>query len=190
MKPNPRATRRAAGFTLIELLVVIGIMSVIALLGGPKFYRLIQHWKLMSAAQQTQMLLRLARLEAIKTTGTTVVLIDTTSRTVTAFDDLNANLRYDAGEPQVAVYTLDKNLTLGTASGFTPDPRGAPYPPLAVFNSSGAVSAVGAFRIANSRGDQLEARVMSTNGGIVKLRKLQGATYIEPGEGGQQWTWN
>ena len=186
MKIRHRASLRVAGFTLIELLVVIALMSILLTLTLPSAFRTIQHQKILAFAQQTAILMRQARLEAIKTAGNTVVQIDAAAGSVTAYADLNNNQTLDANEPLLGKLELTKGVTLLPVSGFTSPPS----PAVAIFRSNGGVAAVGAFRFQDTNGDQLEARVLTATSGRVQIRKLQDdGTWIANGEGGKAWTW-
>jgi len=184
MKPSLSAFRRAAGFTLIELLIVMVLMGVLMAIGLPNLFNYIQHQKILGITQQTAMVLRLARLESIKTANNAVVKLDTAAATVTGYMDLNQNLTQDAAEPALWRLDLPKGIT-GSVTGFTTPPT----PGVAVFRSNGSVGVPGGFRFLNSKGDQLEARVVSLNSGRVQILKLQGSTWKLQGEGGQSWTW-
>jgi prepilin-type N-terminal cleavage/methylation domain-containing protein len=184
MKPSSNALHRAAGFSLIELLVVMALMGILMAMGLPNLFRYIQHQKVLGITQQTALALRLARLESIKMSSNAVVKLDTAAGTVTSFLDLNQNLAQDASEPALWRLDLPKGIT-GSVTGFTTPPT----PAVAVFRSNGSVGVPGGFRFLNSKGDQLEARVPSTNSGRVQILKLQGITWKLQGEGGQSWTW-
>ena len=177
-----------AGFTLIEMLLVMALLSIIAALGVPKLLNLIQRQKILGTAQQTAMLLRLARLNAVKTSANCVVTASQDLSVVRAFNDANRNNTLDVDETELGRLDLPKGVVLTAVSGFTP--QTAPNPPVAVFRSDGSITATGAFQFKDANGDQLEARVMTTSGGQVQIRKeLSGAWYAQ-GEGGKTWVWN
>jgi prepilin-type N-terminal cleavage/methylation domain-containing protein len=187
MKTPSCARRRAAGFTLIEILVVLLLMGLLLTLLLPSFLKTIQHQKLLGAAQQTAILLRLARLQAIKTANFAVVQIDTTTGVVTAFSDPNNNQALDTGEPVLGRVDLPKGVTFMAVSGFTSPPT----PAVAIFSSNGSVTAPGAFRLQNSAGDKIEARVLTTTSGRVVLQKYDGSSqWLPNGEGPKAWKWN
>jgi Tfp pilus assembly protein FimT len=170
---------------MIEILIVLLLMGIVISLILPNFLKAIQHQKVLGVAQQTAILLRLARLEAIKTVTTTVVQIDTTKGTVTAFGDLNNNQTFDSNEKLVGKVDLSKGVTFMAVSGFSSPPS----PAVAIFRTNGAVALAGAFRFQNANGDQLEARVLTATSGRVQIRKFQGGAWIAQGEGGQSWIW-
>jgi prepilin-type N-terminal cleavage/methylation domain-containing protein len=177
-----------AGFTLIELLIVLALMSVLMFLSVPPLFQMIQRQKILGAVQQTSMAMRLARLEAIKTSTSTVVQADPQAGTLLAYDDLDQNLKRDAGEAQIFTMPLPRGVSFGTAQGLTPPPVPQTVP-LAVFRSNGSIRNLGAFRFVNTKGDQLEVRVMTQNGAQIKLLMEQNGTWVEQGEGGKSWVW-
>jgi len=189
MKTLHRARRRAAGFTLIETLIVLLIFGILVILVLPNFLKAIQHQKLLGVTQQTAILMRLARLQAIKTAVSTVVQIDTAKGTVTAFSDPNNNQTLDSGETMLGQIGIDqskaKGVTLMAVSGFTSPPT----PAVAIFRSDGSTAAVGAFRFQNASGDQIEARVMAATSGRIVLQKYNGSTWLPNGEGANAWKW-
>jgi prepilin-type N-terminal cleavage/methylation domain-containing protein len=187
MKTPPCARRRTAGFTLIEILVVLLLMGLLLTFLLPSFLKAIQRQKLLSAAQQTAIVLRMARLQAIKAAGNTVVQIDTTKGTVTAFSDPNNNQTLDAGESMLGRVDLPKGVTFMAVDGFTSPPN----PAVAIFSSNGSVAAPGAFRVQNTAGDQIEARVLTATSGRVVLQKYDGTSqWLTNGEGPKAWKWN
>jgi len=188
MKFRHCASRRVAGFTLIELLVVIALMAIILTLLLPSFFRSIQHQQILGAAQQTAILLRQARLEAIKSATNTVVQIDPASgsRVLIAYADFNNNQTLDATEPLLGKVELTKGVTLLPVVGFTTPPT----PAVAIFQSNGGVKTAGAFLFTDPNGDQLEAQVPTATSGRVQIKKKQDdGSWTLNGQGGQAWTW-
>jgi prepilin-type N-terminal cleavage/methylation domain-containing protein len=194
MKPLSSASRRAAGFSLIELLVVMLLMGVLMAIGLPNLFNYIFRQKVLGITQQTAILLRLARLEAIKTANNSVVQIDTAAGTVTAFSDLDQDKVLDNGERVIGRLDLPKGIKFGTVFGF----KTPPTPAVAIFKSDGSLDApnptapdpAGAFLFQNTKGDQLRASVMQPSSGRVVVQKLQGSQWLAQGENGQAWTWN
>ncbi|HEX3527478.1 MAG TPA: GspH/FimT family protein [Thermoanaerobaculia bacterium] len=203
-----RARRRAAGFTMIEMLLVLLLMGILLVLVMPSFLNSIQHQKLLGITQQTAILMRLARLQAIKTASNSVVQIDTAKGTVTAFTDLNGNQTFDsATEPLLGQITLPKGVSFMAVDRFTSPPT----PAVAVFHADGSVSCPaadlqctttthpGAFGFQDVRGDQLEACAMTKTSGRIVLMKFDATNltdagcgpHWEPnGEGAKAWKWN
>jgi|GEM_PF-2481987 len=194
MKTIHRARRRAAGFTLIETLIVLLILAIMLTLVLPNFLKAIQHQKLLGTAQQTAILMRLARLQAIKTASNTVVKIDTAKGMVTAFSDPNNNQTLDSTEKTLGIIELSKGVTFLAVSGFTSPPT----PAVAIFRGDGSTAAAGTFQFQSANGDQIEACVMSAAKGNIVLMKYNATTSLDlgcgagwqpNGEGAKAWKW-
>lgn len=155
------------------------------MIGLPNLFNYIQRQKVLGTVQETAILLRLARLEAIKRANNTVVQIDTNAGTVTAYSDLDQDMVFDAGETQIGFLRVPKGVTFLPVDGFTTPPS----PAVAVFRSNGSVTTPGAFRFRGVKGDQLETRVLTQNSGRIVIQKMQGGIYKAQGDGGQSWTW-
>ena len=80
---------RPEGFTLLEVMVVVAVVGIIALMGLPALQNMILRAKHEGAARQISMLIHRAKMEAVKQSVPTVVTIDATAKTVTAFADVN-----------------------------------------------------------------------------------------------------
>lgn len=171
---------------MIEILIVLLILGIVLTLVLPNFLRAIQHQKLLGTAQQTAILMRLARLQAIKTGINSIVQIDSAKGTVTAYSDANSNLAFDSTEKMLGRIDLSKGVAFMAVSGFTSPPA----PAVAVFRSDGSTAAVGAFRFQTPNGDQVEARVLTATSGRIVLQKYNGSTWLPSGEGANAWKWN
>jgi prepilin-type N-terminal cleavage/methylation domain-containing protein len=178
----------AAGFTLIELLIVLALLGIMLAIGLPNLLAMIQRSKILGVTRETVSLMRLARLEAIKTsenTGVTVQTVDQVS-TVVAFTDADHNNTLDATDRLLGRVDLPRGVSLLAVDGFTTPPT----PAVAVFRPSGSVAVVGAFQFSNPNGDQLEARVTTQSGARIQIRKYDGSgNWYAQGEGGRSWTW-
>jgi len=205
-----RARGRAAGFTMIEMLLVLLLMGILLVLVMPSFLNSIQHQKILGITQQTAMLMRLARLQAIKTATNSVVQIDTAKGTVTAFTDSNGDKVFDpTTEKLLGQVNLSKGVSFMAVDRFTTAANPA-NPAVAVFTSDGSVSCPstdsrcttmphpGAFGFQDVRGDQLEACVMTKTSGRIVLMKSDatagdmgcGPGWRPNGEGANAWKWN
>lgn len=65
--------RKARGFTMVELLVVIAIMGILIAIATPSMSRFIADWRVKDAANTLIGQLRLARIEAIRTSRPVVL---------------------------------------------------------------------------------------------------------------------
>ncbi len=185
---------------MIEMLLVLLLMGILLVLVMPSFLNSIQHQKILGITQQTAMLMRLARLQAIKTASNSVVQIDIAKGTVTAFTDSNGDLAFDpTTEKLLGQVNLSKGVSFLAVDRFTTPPN----PAVAVFTSNGSVlcpaidpkcmstQSPGAFRFQDVRGDQIEVRVMTATSGRIVLQKyISGTTWLPNGEGANAWKWN
>jgi len=199
--------RGRRGFTLIEMLVVLALAMVLMLITIPAMFTSLRQGKLRGIAQETAVLMRLARLDSIKFSTPTVVRIVLPAGgeigRVESFSDRNGDNKLTAGEPILATRGLPKGIKLmappnieGAASvaGFTPDPDGASKPRIAVFNRDGSIADLGAFRFADTYGNYLEVRVAPAATARIELRKarLEGSSWVwyASGDGKEAWKWN
>lgn len=185
---------RSSGFTLIETLIVVCLAGILAAIGAAEIYRQIPRRKLVSSVQQTSMLLRLARLEAIKTSSAGVVKVQldpvfNRHLVVLSFADTDRDGQRDEGEPQLGYLELARGISVAEVVGLTPPPPPGLYNQ-AVFGSDGSIQTVGAFRFRNERGEEMEAAVPLPSGVRVVLRKKDsGGAWREQGESGVSWSW-
>ena len=201
---NPEPSRGRSGFTLIELLVVLALAMILMLLTAPSMLTAIRQGKLRGVAQETAVLMRLTRLDAVKFAAQGVVRIvppagDELGR-VEAFSDRDGDSKLSAGERILGTVELPKGVSFlappgeNTVDGFSPDPENASNPKIAVFDSSGASANEGAFRFGDTRQNFLEVRVVSKATARIEVRKARqdGSTwnFYASGDGGEAWTWN
>lgn len=204
---NRDPKRRVAGFSLIEVLVVLAIMAVIMLIAAPALWTMMRQAKLRGVARETQALMRLARLDAIKYSSQGVVRIvagdpdNGEPPAVQAFSDRDGDLIWDDGEPMLGRCELPTSVSFkdpdgdefeDSVDGFRADPEGGPN--LAVFLRDGAVSeedGLGAFRFADNYDNFLEVRVRSRTGRIEVLKWSDvSSDWFAEGEGTERaWTW-
>ena len=193
---------------MIELLVVLAIMATLLLFAIPALWTTMRQGKLRGVARETQGLMRLARLDAIKHSAQAVVqIVDGDpgaglSPKVQAFSDRDGDLVWDDGEPMLGRYELPTSITFRDPDGdeledsvynFTADPDDGPS--LAVFLRDGSIQDTGAFRFADNYDNFLEVRVASTAGRI-EVRKCLLCEGDDPddwfaeGESGERaWVW-
>jgi len=123
------AARAERGFMLVELLVVVIVIGLIAAIAGPVAGKWIRRSEDMAALASARQILAVARLEAIKTSSNTVVVIGANSNNtihLLSFRD-KANLTtpsandgngiQDAGEPTLGNVTLSVRIHLWKQGG-------------------------------------------------------------------------
>ena len=203
---NPEFVRGHRGFTLIEMLVVLALAMVLMLLTIPSMFTAMHQGKLRGIAQETAVLMRQARLDAVKLSAQSVVRIvlpagDAPGR-VEAFSDRNRDGILTAGEPILGKLDLPRGVTFmappdveGNLSvdRLSVDPEDASKPNVAIFDSNGAVAAVGAFRFADTYENYLEVRVEPAATARIEVRKARqdgsAWNWYASGDGGEAWTW-
>lgn len=196
-----------SGFTLLEVFVVLVFLLVVGALLVPEFTNSLERAKLRGIAQETTVLMRLARLDAIKHSRSALVVMDLAGPDVAspennvdrmiACPDVNNNLRCDPipAERRLGEFVLPKGVffrdELGNRNGasvkdFTvADPS---LPNVAVFDRDGSIRVDGAFRFADhcaTGGNVLEVRVAPRATARVEVRKWRPSPsrYDASGEG-------
>jgi prepilin-type N-terminal cleavage/methylation domain-containing protein len=196
MRKNLRFSSIRTGFTLVEAIIVVAIISIIASIGLPALLHMVHRSKIEGIARQTAVLMRKARLEAIKQNVQTVVEINTVTGEITAFADVDGAA---AGAPPDGFY----NAIVGEARGETDYFIGTPYikpervnfdfPPMdlleprastfenllsdgfpdaiAIFQPNGSILNTGAIRFGDNRGNFLEVRVDPAATARIQIRK-------------------
>lgn len=207
--------RSVSGFTMIEVLVVVVILLMLMVFAFPALQGYVRRGKIEGSAKQTALLMRSARMAALKSggqrvtdplggagwTARTVVRLDPDRREVLAFVDLDddtgnpgSDLVYNPvdGEPRnetdhlLGRFALPAHVDIGDFEDLTPAPDGVP---VAVFLSDGSVANIGAFRFEDSRGNQLEVRVGPRATARVEVRKWNEDedAWLANGERGKTW---
>ena len=215
MRSN-RQNRSRQGFTLFELLVVIAVISIMATMTIPNFLRLMQRSKLTGIAQETSLLIRMARDYAIRYNTDAVVRIDLNTNEVIAFVEVDGVLLGDprdhifnpiAGQEhrttdwELARYRLPNLVTFDAPAADPSDPPGAGTPVwafttvgaenVAVFRANGSAEDRGAFRFADPHGNFLQVRVEPAATGRVRIEKFHDddvAWYFR-NENDKPWEW-
>jgi prepilin-type N-terminal cleavage/methylation domain-containing protein len=176
-----------SGFTMLEVLVVLVVLVVLGVLLVPEFTNTLERAKLRGMASETTVLMRLARLDAIKNSRPAIVVIQPAGTAgdhldrVVACPDPNNNLICDADERFLGEFNLpigvlfrDEVGDLGKDSvdGFTS--TGGATPNVAVFLGDGSIRNIGSFRFGDacSRANNvLEVRVEPAATARVEIRK-------------------
>lgn len=130
---------RERGFTLVESLVVVAILFIAMMIAAPFLSKQIQRNKIVGAANQVGGLMRLARLDAIKTSQFGCVTVE--GDVIVGFRSADANCGTRdqiLGGGQVQ---LPKNVT-ASISGFNGE-----TPPVAVFRNDGSLPDPGQVRL-------------------------------------------
>jgi prepilin-type N-terminal cleavage/methylation domain-containing protein len=192
------------GFTLIEALVVLAIVSVLLMLTVPSMMTTLRQSKIRGIAQETAVLMRLARLEAIKrSTCASVRILDATPgqvQRVEATSDPDCDPA-TPGTRVLATFPLPIGVSFrepgggeweASVKGFTDDPNADP--PMAFFERNGSIRHPGAFRFGDVPGNYLEVQVAPAATARVELRKWRGPGFLDTdwlasGEGGKAWDW-
>lgn len=201
-----------SGFTMLEVLVVLVILVVLGVLLVPEFTNSLERAKLRGMASETTVLMRLARLDAIKHSRQAIVVIqpagtagDNLDRVV-ACPDPNDNLTCDADERFLGEFNLpvgvlfrDEAGDLGKDSVRDFTSTGGATPNVAVFRGDGSIRDTGAFRFGDacSRGNNvLEVLVEPRATARVEVRKWRSGTIWEANgdgtansTGGNAWEW-
>ena len=186
---------KSRGITFLEVLLGLAILAVMAGLAYPALQRLIHRSALQGVANETAVLMRLARLEAIRGGRPARVEIHPGRREVSAFFDEDADGVRDASERRLGLRQLPAGIDfaappdltgLNSVDGLEKDAQRA----WATFNPDGSAIAEGALRFGDRRDNYLETRLAPRTNARVVIRKWDGAAWREEGEGGVPWGWN
>jgi prepilin-type N-terminal cleavage/methylation domain-containing protein len=202
--PVPRRGRR--GFTLIELLVVMALMLALIGLGIPALQLALHESKIRGIATEVTVLMRQARIDAIKHSGQAVVQIVPSTGAgdpghVQAFSDTNSDGELTAGEPVLASFPLPTGISFvdcvgmtdkNSVKGFITDPLGGP--PIAIFTSSGSLKVdknvtESAFRFGDPYGNAMEVQVYPPTTAKIEVRKCEAGVYVTNHDNAKAWTW-
>lgn len=189
---------------MIEMLAVLAIVITLLLIGVPALQTYMRQGKLRGIANDTATLMRLARLDAIRRSCTSVVRIVETPPRVEGFPDCDLNGVADADKPALGSFpvptgvhhlappNLQGKLSVGdfSASPIAGDPN------LAIFQPDGSIQATGGFRFGDDLGNFLEVWVAPKATARIEIHKCRVCTdasiradWYASGEGGQVWTW-
>jgi prepilin-type N-terminal cleavage/methylation domain-containing protein len=202
--PVPRRGRR--GFTLIELLVVMALMLALVGLGIPALQLALHESKIRGIATEVTVLMRQARIDAIKNSAQAIVQIVPSTGAgdpghVRAFSDRNSDSQLTDGEPVLGNIPLPTGISFvdctgktdgNSVDGFYTDPAGGPK--LAVFTSNGSLKVdpnviEGAFRFGDPYGNFMEIFVNPVTTAKIEVRKCEAGVYVTNHENATPWTW-
>jgi prepilin-type N-terminal cleavage/methylation domain-containing protein len=201
---KPRCGRGLRGFSLIEMLVVLALLITLMLIGVPALQTSMRQNKLRGIANDTATLMRLARLDAIRRSCTSVVRIVETPPSVEGFPDCDLNGIADPDKPALGsfpvprgVYHLAPPNLLGKPSvlGLSASPIPGD-PNRAVFQPDGSIQAIGGFHFGDDLGNFLEVWVSPAATARIEVLKCRTcldannrADWYASGDGGAAWTW-
>ena len=131
------------GFTLTELLIVLGILSVVALIGGSWLSTQIPHYHLNGAVRQVRADLLAARMQAVSQ-GNEFRVLFSEAHQYDILDDDNNNGKADVGE------FLESRSIQDDYPGVTIRSNRNP-----IFHPRGTASSLGTVTIANQAGEKL-----------------------------------
>ena len=133
---------KQSGFTLTEVLIVLGILSVLALLGGSWLSTQIPHYQLNGVVRQVRADLLAARMQAVSQ-GNEFRVVFEDKHQYDILDDDNNNGKADAGE-LVKTRSIEENYP-----GVTVQSNRNP-----IFHPRGTASSLGTISVANSAGEK------------------------------------
>ena len=199
---NPTSGRGQRGFSLIEMLVVMALMLILLTLGIPSLLNALHQSKMRGMVQEITVAMRLARIDAIKTSSRGIVQIVPSTGPgslplVRAFSDRDSNGKLTAGEPVLASFVLPTGVSFedntgkvdkDSVYGFSSDPEGGPS--MAIFLPDGSILDFGSFHISDTYGNHLEVNVETKATVRIAVRKFESGEWVSNGDKGKAWTWN
>ncbi len=206
------AAARGRGLTLVEMVVILAIVGLMATFGLPALQQGLVRTRTLGTTGQTQVLLQLAKAEAIRSNVPGVVRLDLAGGEIVAFADVHGVALTDppdglfnpiAGQPfrltdwEVGRFRLPATVRFAAPTelpedvvdGFTPVGGGED---VAILDPDGSVRDLGAFRFADNRDNYLEVRVAPQATARIQVRKWDetDSVWLARGEGGEPWYWN
>lgn len=196
--------KNESGFTLIEMLVVLALSVILVFLSLPALQTTVRQAKMRGFAQEMTVMMRQARLDAIKSSAQAVVRIvlptpaDPIGKLM-AFSDRDGDGKLGATEPVLGALELPSGvlfkdplgkLDKDSVSGFSANADDSGGPNVALFQRDGSIAAVGAFRLGDELENYLEVRVEPAATARIEVHKWQDNAWIANGDKGEAWTWN
>jgi len=142
-------------------------------------------------------LMRQARLDAVKTSAQAVVQIIPSTGPgdpghVRAFSDRDSDGKLGDSEPVLGSFPLPpgvvfedskKNADKNSVDGLSVDPNGGPN--MAIFLHDGSIDVVGGFRFADPYDNFMEVHVEPKATARIEVRKWNGTAYVANGDNGK-----
>ena len=202
---EPQSGRSPSGFTLIEMLVVLAILMILLLFAVPALQTAMRQSKLRGMANETATLMRLARLEAIKNSCTSIVkIVEDDTPHVEGFPDCDGDGVLDADKKSLGTFALPYGVRFfappnlkgkDSIDGLSVDPAGGAAN-VAIFRGDGSIQAIGGFRFGDDVGNFLEVWVSPTATARIEVHKCLLCTdasvradWYANGDNGKAWVW-
>jgi hypothetical protein len=165
--------------------------------------------KIRGTATETATLMRLARLEAIKRSCTSIVRIaeavDANPAHVEGFPDCDGDGLADANKPTLGSFPLPNGVHFlappnlaaeDSVGGLSTDPNPDGDANVAIFQPDGSIRDIGGFRFGDDAGNFLEVWVAPAATARIEIHKCRACTdatdrtdWYAAGEGGEAWQW-
>lgn len=152
------------GFSLLEAMIVIAIIVIMAAIGIPTFSHMVPDMRLRSAAQDLYSNLQSAKMDAIKTNGTSNLTFDPDNGTYTKVNGNIVNLE-EAYKGSVEYGQPGESDTVD----FTP------VDDQATFNARGMATNTGKVFLKNAKDNSYQIEVLGS--GVITLKKWNGSAY-------------
>ena len=105
-----RRREATRGFTLIEMIIVLAIMIIVMAIGFPALQNMIYRSKVEGTVREAAVLMRAARLDAIKRSNTFYVQADFTGNQVVVWRETGTTSGFSADDEQIHALKLPAGL--------------------------------------------------------------------------------